>query len=191
MNHYVVIFGAFLGIFGGLAYIRDTLRGVTKPNRMTWLMWGVAPLIGAIASFAAGVTWAVLPVFILGLMPLFVFGASFVNPAAYWKLTSFDYVCGVFSVLALVLWGITREPVVAIIFAILSDVSALVPTLIKAWKHPETESGLAYILGGITSATSFSAIPVYYFAAYAFPGYLVIASLLMVFAIFRHKLFRL
>jgi hypothetical protein len=158
---------------------------------MTWLLWGVAPLIGAFASFASGVTWAALPVFISGFMPLLVFVSSFVNPLSYWKLEPFDYACGIFSLLALVLWAITQEPVVAIVFAILSDFSALVPTLIKAWRHPETESGLAFILGGVTPATSFFVISVYHFSEYAFPAYLVLASLSMVFAIYRHKLFRL
>ena len=27
-------------------YLRDTLRGTTKPNRVTWLLWAVAPLAG-------------------------------------------------------------------------------------------------------------------------------------------------
>lgn len=109
MLQYAVILGAVVNVFGALGYARDTLRGETKPNRVTWLMWSVAPLIGTAAALSEGVTWAVLPVFMAGFGPFLILLASFINPNAYWKLETFDYLCGACSVLALVLWGITQD----------------------------------------------------------------------------------
>ena len=138
MLQYLVIVGAVVQLLGIASYIRGTFRGETKPNRITWLMWSVAPLIATLAGLADGVRWAALPVFMSGFGPFLVFLASFVNKNSYWRLGLFDYICGVFSALALVLWWITREPVVAIVFAIASDAAAALPTVIKAWKYPET-----------------------------------------------------
>ena len=191
MIKYIVIIGAIVQLYGIFFYIKETLRGDTKPNKVTWLMWSVAPLIATAAGLADGVSWAVLPVFMSGFGPLLVFLASFINPNAYWKLERLDYICGFLSVLALILWVITKEPIVAIVFAMASDAAAAVPTLIKCWKHPETESDIAYSTGLFNSLTSFAAIRAWAFSEYAFAMYLVIMNSLLFSAINRIKLSKL
>ncbi|MDA3840460.1 MAG: hypothetical protein PF572_05185 [Patescibacteria group bacterium] len=176
MIQYIVILGAGVQLYGIFFYIRETIRGNTKPNRVTWLMWSLAPLIGSAAAFSDGVRWAVLPVFIAGFAPLLVFMASFVNKKSYWKLVSFDYLCGVSSMLALVLWWITKEPLIAIFFAIASDGFAAIPTLVKSRKHPETESVEAYTTGLFNSLTSFFALRTFGISELAFPIYLVLVN---------------
>lgn len=188
MLQYLVILGAAVNLVGGFIYIRDTLYGDTKPNRVTRLMWAVAPLIATAAGLAKGVGWAILPVFMSGFVPLLIFIASFINKKAYWKLGAFDYACGLLSALALILWAITKEPNVAIILAILSDGIAAIPTLAKSWTNPESESVVAYATGLFSALTSFAAIKMWGFAELAFPIYLVIMCSLLVFAIERRKI---
>lgn len=188
MLQYLVFVGAIVGlIFGILPYIKDTLRGKTKPNRVSWLMWSVAPLIGTAAAVANGVGWAVLPVFMSGFGPILVFISSFFNKNSYWKLEKFDYLCGFFSILALVLWAITKEPVFAIIFAIISDGMAAIPTLIKSWRYPKTETAVAYVLGFFIAPTSFAAVKAWNFSALAFPIYLIVSNGLISFVILRSR----
>jgi len=188
MIKYLVIVGAIVQLYGVFFYIKETLRGNTKPNKVTWLMWSIAPLIATAAGMADGVSWAVLPVFMSGFGPLLVFIASFVNPNAYWKLERFDYICGLFSALALILWAITKEPVVAIVFAIASDAAAAVPTLIKCWKYPETETASAYTTGLFNSLTSFAAIKMWGFSEFAFPVYLVVMNSMLFSSVYRKKI---
>ena len=190
MLQYLVIVGAVVQLIGIWSYVRDTVRGDTKPNRMTWLMWSIAPLIASAAALASGVSWAVLPVFMSGFGPLLVFLASFVNKNSYWQLERFDYVCGLFSLLALVLWWLTKIPDIAIIFAVASDGLAATPTLIKAWRYPETENAGPFTTGLFSSLTSFAAIKVWTFAAYAFPVYLVAINTSIALVIYRKKLIR-
>jgi len=179
MLQYLVFVGTIVLFFGGvLPYIKDTLKGKTKPNKMTWLMWSVAPLIGGMAAFADGVGWAALPVLASGFYPLLVFAASFVNKNSYWKLEKFDYLCGFFSAIALVLWAITKEPVIAIIFAIISDGFAGAPTLIKSWKYPETETVSTYAVSILCIPTGFASIKVWNFSSVAFLSYLTIMNML-------------
>src|SRR5215475_4676262 len=120
MLHYLVLVGAAINAAGSSRYIRDTLRGTTQPNRVTYLMWGIAPLIATAAALSKGVTWAVVPVFMSGFCPLMVFLSSFVNRSGYWKLGTLDYLCGVVSALALILWALTAQPIIAIILAMTS-----------------------------------------------------------------------
>jgi len=172
------------GIF---SYTRETLRGNNKPNKVTWLLWSIAPLIGVAAALSDGVRLAALPTLVTGIAPLVVFAASFVNKNAYWKLEWSDYVCGFFSLLALLIWGITKEPVLAITFAIVSDALAALPTMIKSWKFPETESSEAYTTAAFGNATSFFALKTGSFAEVAFPVYLVAVNVLIVVALYRKK----
>lgn len=190
MLQYLVFVGAAVNIYGSLLYIKDVIRGDTKPNRVSWLMWSIAPLIAATAAFSSGVRWAVLPVFLSGFTPLLTLLASFVNPHAYWKITRFDYCCGIFSFLALVLWGITKEPVVAIAFAIVSDLFATTPTLIKSWRYPDTESGSTYWGGVVSALTGFFALQAWVFSGYAFLVAIVVQNSLILFAIYRRKFIR-
>lgn len=187
MNAAIVLAGVALNLIGSFAYIRDTLRGETKPNKVTWFMWSVAPLIGAAASFSSGVTWAVVPVLAAGLFPLMIFIASFVNKNSYWELTNFDYICGGCSILALVLWAITKNPTIAVIFAILADAAAGYPTLLKAWRYPETETAIAYVLAAISVLTSFVVLESWEFNGYAFPLYLLLVNSALAIGILQPK----
>ncbi|MDO8582261.1 MAG: hypothetical protein Q7S16_05325, partial [bacterium] len=134
-----------------------------------------------------GVGWSILPVFMAGFNPSLVLVASFINPKAYWKLTRFDYLCGFFSVLALVLWGVTKEPAIAIAFAIVSDALAAVPTLIKMWKYPETETVTPFFASLFSACMSFLAIRTWHFTAYAFSVYVVIVSIALIFSFYRKR----
>ena len=187
MLQYLVLFGAAINAAGSLHYIRDTLRGRTKPNRVTYLMWGIAPLIATAAALSKGVTWAVVPVFMSGFCPLMVFLSSFVNRNGYWKLGTLDYLCGVFSALALILWALTAQPIIAIILAIISDGLAALPTLAKSWSYPETETGIAYVLAIVSASTSFAAVQHWTFAECGFPIYLVVLSSALSFSVYRRK----
>ena len=187
MFQYLVLVGVAVQTIGIANYIKEILWGNTKPNKVTWLMWSVAPLIATFAAFSDGVRWSVLPVFMSGFGPLLVFIAYFLNPNAYWKLERFDYLCGICSVLALILWWITKDPNIAIAFAIASDGFASVPTLIKLWKYPKTETVSPFTAGLFSALTSFVAIKMWGFSAYAFPAYLVMINILLIFCFYRRK----
>lgn len=187
MLPYLVIAGAIVQLGGVAAYIKETIAGRAKPNRVSWLFWSIAPLIASAAALSSGVRWAVLPVFMSGFGPFLVLLASFANKKSYWKLEKFDYLCGLFSLLALILWGLTRDPLIAIIFAVLSDVFAAVPSLIKSWRYPETETVNVYATGLFNALTSFAAISAWTAASLIFPIYLVVIDLSFVLAVGRKR----
>jgi len=55
LDVHFVILGAAIGSAGAALYLRDTLRGVTQPNRVTWLLWAAAPLLAFAVEVQAGV----------------------------------------------------------------------------------------------------------------------------------------
>jgi hypothetical protein len=190
MLEYLVIIAAFASLIAALVYVRSMVVGGTKPNRVTWLMWTIAPLIAAAAEVSNGVGWAVLPVFMAGFSPLLILTASFLAKKAYWKLSTFDYVCGALSGLALIMWWLTKDPNVAIVFALASDALAAVPTLTKAWKNPKTESVWPFIVGVFAAASSLAVASLWTFSEYAFPSYLIMVNVLILLALYKRKLIR-
>jgi hypothetical protein len=182
---YILIFGVICQFTGIGFYIKDTLAGSTKPNRVSWLMWAVAPMIATAAALSDGVTWAVLPVFMSGFGPFLVLLFSFFNKRSYWRLSVFDYICGLFSALALLLWGLTGNPQLAIFFAIAADLAAALPTILKSYKAPETESVGSYLSGVVGAGTSFFAVQVWQPTEYAFAVYLISVNIIIVSLIAR------
>jgi hypothetical protein len=185
MLEYLVFVAALGSLIAASVYIRSMFRGQTKPNRITWLMWTIAPLVATAASVSNGVGWAAIPVFISGFSPLLVFTASFFSKKAYWKLSTFDYLCGILSGLAVALWLQTNNPNLAIVFAIISDSLAAVPTITKAWHNPETESAWPFIIGTFSPLTSFLAAMTWTFSELAFPTYLIAINAFILFFIAR------
>ncbi len=192
MFEYLVIIAAVASLLAAFVYIRSMFVGGTKPNRVSWLMWAIAPLIATAAALSNGVGWAVLPVFMAGFSPFLIFTASFFAKKAYWRLSSFDYVCGALSAIALIMWWLTKDPNVAIILAISSDALASIPTLTKSWTNPETESVWPFIIGVFAAASSLAVATLWTFSEYAFPAYLIIINIMVLLAFYnKHLIARL
>jgi len=94
----------------------------------------------------------------------------------------------VLSVIALLLWIVSQDPNVAIIFAMASDGLASVPTLTKAWNHPETEVAWPFLVGVFNASTSFWVLTAWAFSSYAFPAYLIAINVLLFFSVYKKKL---
>ena len=167
-----IILAVLIHVIGTIGYMIDTLKGITKPNKVTWFLWALFPMIAFAAMLDKGAELpALIMVFMAGFMPLMVFCSSFINKKAFWKITRFDYICGFLSVFGLCLWLITREGNIAIIFSIIADGLALLPTLVKSYKFPETESWLLFSNVAISSAIVLLIIKDWTFASVAFPIY--------------------
>ncbi|MEM1280779.1 MAG: hypothetical protein AAGG53_12355 [Cyanobacteria bacterium P01_H01_bin.152] len=186
--HWLVILSSLISIAGASTYIRETLQGKTQPNRVTWSMWTLGPLLSATIAVATGADmWATVRVFLAGLLPLFVVLASFANPRSYWQLRKFDAICGGFSLLALVLWLMIEAPRTAILCAIAGEWCAFLPTLIKAWRYPETETGTFYLATFMSLVMVLPAIPQWSIENAAFQLHLLIVSGLLLFAVYRKR----
>ncbi len=179
INQNFVILGVVIQLLGGLSYLLDTIKGKAKPNRASFLLWSIAPLIAFAAEIKQGVGIQSLMAFSVGFVPLLILITSFLNKKAAWKLSNFDYACGFLSIIGLILWYLTKVGNVAIFFSILSDGLASLPTVIKSYKFPETENGGAYLATTISAILTTLTITNWNFAHYAFPFYMIAANLMI------------
>ncbi|MEN9557969.1 MAG: hypothetical protein RL141_338 [Candidatus Parcubacteria bacterium] len=189
--HWLVLLSAAISLSGAVAYIRDIFRGTSRPNLITWGLWSFAPLIATGAALSAQAdVWATARIFISGFGPLLIFIAGLFISQSYWKLTRFDYACGVLSLIALGAWLIADSPILAILLAAIADLFAALPTIIKAWKHPETETFYTYFVGLFTASIILPAIPVWNIENAAFQIYLLIANMALCFSVLRGRVLK-
>jgi hypothetical protein len=169
INENWIYLGTAIGAAGAAVYLRDTLRGTTQPNRVTWLLWAIAPLLAAAVAINGGAGLRALPTFMVGFMPLLIFIASFHNSASVWKVRRMDYACGLVSVVGTVVWLVTRNGILAVSAAIAADFLAGVPTLMKSWTHPQTETVHSYIGALISMIVLLLTVDHWTFDIVAFP----------------------
>jgi hypothetical protein len=184
----IIFVGVLINLFCSFWYIKNVLKGGTKPNLISWFVWALAPFVGYFLQIKAGAGISTLPVFMAGFGPFLVIIFSLFKKNAFWKIQSFDLLCGFFSVIALLIYIITNNLGISIIFAILSDLLAYIPTFIKSWKYPETETSSIYIGGIASNILSLLVIRNWIFAIYSFSIYLILANLIEVYFIYRKKI---
>ncbi len=170
------IVGAVIGSLGGLYYLYETLVGRVQPNRVTWLLWGIFPLVIFVAQRAQGVEGVSWASFVAGLTPLLVFAASFFNERAFWKTEPRDYYLMAAAIVGIILWALTDNPNLALLFALLADVLAGIPTLIKSYRHPESESWVAYAISAIGFGISLLSVQTFDFQNAAFVAYIFVMN---------------
>lgn len=184
----IVWIGVLINLIGVFVYVRSILLERTKPNLVSWTIWMLAPFIGVFLQLEAGAGLSVLPVFMAGFGPLVVIIVSILKKNAYWKITPFDIVCGIFSVAALLLYVVTHQLAVSILFAIVSDGLAAIPTIIKSWKFPESESASAYLGGIASNVLGLLTIKQWTFSIYSFGAYIIILNVCIVAIIYRKSI---
>jgi hypothetical protein len=179
INENFIYLGILLNSIGSISYIIDTVKGKVKPNRVTFFLWALAPLIIFFSEVKQGVGIQALLAFVVGFWPLLTLLASFTNKKAEWRITKFDIICGILSLMGFILWLVTKVGNIAIIFSIMADGLAALPTVKKSYQYPETENVWIYFTGAIYAGITILTIKTWNFPHYAFPVYLFATNTLL------------
>jgi uncharacterized membrane protein HdeD (DUF308 family) len=63
MTYIAPVLGVLAGVVGiadTIPYVRDTVRGTTRPHRGTWLIWGVLAILVCLSQRADGASWSLI-----------------------------------------------------------------------------------------------------------------------------------
>ena len=174
-----------LGLPAGFFYARDMLRGgTTKPNAITFVLWTLCQAIALTAQLRSGASWSIVVVITAtvntgGIACLALAGYG------YRRYGWLDAWCGVSSLVAIVLWQETGDPMLAIAFAIIADVFASAPTVKKVISEPETEHVGGWTLIVLSTAFAIISTTKWDLPNLVFPTYLLLMNfLILVFAYF-------
>ena len=186
----IIFIGVLINLICTVWYIRGIFYSGTKPNLVSWFIWTLAPFIGVFLQLKAEAGLSVLGTLMAGFGPFLVLLFSLFKKNSFWKIKTFDVICGLIALFSLILYILTHNLGISILFAILSDFLAYIPTILKTYKFPETENSSIFAGGIINNILALLITKNWIFAIYAFPVYLVLANLIEVYFIYRKKIFK-
>ncbi len=84
-------------------------------------------------------------------------------------ITTTDRVALAFAFLCIIPWIVLKNPFWSVFFAILIDVWAILPTLRKTWKAPNSESLLSWSVAELRMICAFFALSTYSLTTWLYP----------------------
>lgn len=178
LPEYFAFLSTIIASLGAIQYLWLTATGKVQPNRVTYFFWGLFPLIAFFAQSnqeVSSVMWITLS---MGVLPFAILIASFVNPSAYWKIRLTDYVLATVAVSSMIAWYITENAILAIAFALIADMFASLPTIIKSYTHPNSEDWRPYAVNAVGFFVGLLAVQDWVFAEYSFVLYFFLMTTL-------------
>lgn len=156
-------------------YMYTVYCGKTRPHLYTWLIWGLVTGVACFAQFSAGGgrgAWITLAV------TFFCFGrviAAFTHGVK--DITRGDKFCLAAAIIAIVLWRLTDNALLAVIIVTLIDLSGFYPTVRNAWMRPQDENLFSYFLFCVTYMLSLISLDQYNTTTLFYPVLIVTANL--------------
>ncbi len=174
MLQFFGIVSGLLAIIGSIPYIRDILKGTTKPERASWLIWAVLGFIAFFSQLSSGAsdslwmtgmqTLEVCVIFILAVK----FGVG--------GLVRRDIVALACAGAGLFLWYFTNNAAAALFIVIAIDAVGAALTVYKAYKDPASETFSTWLLAGMSGVFASLAVGRLDFILLAYPFYIFIIN---------------
>jgi hypothetical protein len=167
------VLAGIISVLDAVPYIRDVMRGTTRPHRGTWLIWSSLAIVALASQLADGAEWSVVMVAAQALATGVIFLVSIRRGEG--GLSPVDITLITIAALGVVGWLVFSEPVVATACVVAADTLGVAMMLPKTWREPASETLSTYALAstaGLLSTFAVGAIevslllyPVYFFVA--------------------------
>ena len=145
-----------VGIADTIPYVRDTVRGSTRPHRGTWLIWSVLAIVVCLSQRADGASWSLIMAAAQAVLTGAVFllsirrGEGGLSPADVLMITLAGG--GVIG------WVVAGDPVIATACVVAADFIGAAMMVPKVYRDPGSETlatfALASLSGALTAARS-------------------------------------
>jgi hypothetical protein len=181
-----------LGVLGGVAgiadtvpYVRDTVRGSTRPHRGSWLIWSVLAVIAALSQRADGASWSVLMTATQAILT----GLVFLLAIRYGEggMTRGEVSLIALATGGVIGWILAREPVLAVACVIAADVAAFAMMTPKVVRDPHSETLSTYALASLGGALAAGAVGMLDPSLLLYPAYYCLANAAMSVLIVRRR----
>ena len=156
---YRQLMGVLAGVISAIAfvpYIISTVRGITRPNRATWMIWTVVGVLLASSYHYSGAThtiWVAVS-YILGPLVTFLFSMKY-GEGGWGK---WDRWCIVGTALSLIFWWVSKSATIGLLASLTIEFFGSIPTIRKSYLEPEKEDKLAWVLSSLGNALNLLAI---------------------------------
>jgi pimeloyl-ACP methyl ester carboxylesterase len=169
-------------------YIRSILRGQTRPNRASWIIWAFAEIIttATYAASGAGDTLWIAAGYSLGTVTVASLSLRYGEGGA----SPIDVMCLMGASIALIPWLVLDQAELALYMIIFVDVLAVFPTLKKAITDPDSEDKTYWSLSFLAAVINLFAINRWAPEIAAFPIYCFLGAGAIVLALYSRNIMR-
>jgi hypothetical protein len=147
------VLAVLVGIADTIPYVRDTLRGVTRPHRGTWLIWSVLAIVVCLSQRADGASWSLLMVAAQALLTSLIFVLAIRRGEG--GISASDQLMIAIAAGGVIGWMIAEEPIIATACVVGADVIAAALMIPKTYRDPDSETLATFAfasLGGLLAA---------------------------------------
>jgi uncharacterized membrane protein YeaQ/YmgE (transglycosylase-associated protein family) len=173
-------------IVGYVPYLKDTISGKTKPHVFSWVIGCLITVVafglqvaekagpGMFVTLSAGIIGGVITIF------------AFRNKEK--DITSSDWVCLCLASISFVLWVFADQPVLSMLFIIITEVLSFIPTIRKSWYKPYSETLSSYVTNFFRFIVALLALEKFTFVAIGYPAtWLLLNGGFSLYLLYRRK----
>ncbi len=187
MKTFLLVLSVLITITSVIPYIRDILKGTTRPNIASWITWTLLTLVATIAEFAAGeyVTAIFTSAAVIETLLVVILGLKY----GYAKYSRFDAICQIGALSGFIFWFLFNSPAAAVIAVVTIDLIGALPTVRHSWLKPDEETWLTFAMAGIGGLLAIFALTTYNWTSLTYAVYIVLINAVITFVIiYRTKI---
>ena len=184
----ISILAIILVIVGYAPYIKDTIKGTTRPHVFSYFLWIFTTIIIFALQLQEGGGIGSWITFSIVFVMCIVFILSFKNGKR--DIRKIDYVFLGLGIIATLLWIIAKQPILSIILLSTVDILGFAPTVRKSWYDPWSETLFLYIITALRHGLAIIALVEINFVTALFPiSWTLANALFSLMLIVRRKTF--
>lgn len=170
-----------IGIIAYAPYVRDILARRTRPERASWLIWSLEYSVLFAAQIAQGATHSLWLIGLQLLGVLVICGLSVVYGAG--RFSRRDIALLMCAGVSLCAWYFTNNAALATVLLISVEIIAVLPTVIKTYRDPASETLSTWALIGVAGLLTLPVVAGGSPMLYMYPASLVLINFGVVAAI--------
>jgi hypothetical protein len=179
------VLAALVGIADTIPYVRDIVRGKTRPHRGTWLIWGVLAIVVFWSQRADGASWSLIMAGSQAVLTSLVFLLAIRRGEGGFSAS--DAALIALAGVGVIGWVIVDEPVVAVAGVIVADLVAAFMMAPKTYRDPGSETLAMFALASLGGALGAGAVGTVDPSLLAYPIYYCLVNAAIALLIYSRR----
>jgi hypothetical protein len=152
-----------------IPYVRDTLRGATRPHRGTWLIWGTLAIVVCWSQEADGASWSLVMAGTQAVLTTVIFVLAIRRGEG--GVTRTDLLMITVAGGGVAGWILADEPLVATACVVAADLIGAGMMVPKTYRDPDSETLVTFAFASVAGALAAGAVGALNFALLLYPAY--------------------
>lgn len=185
MKEFFSILAGLIALGGYIPYAVDIVKGRAQPARSARFMFAFLLIVTILQQTSLGSGWLIA--FTAGELTGSIAILALAIKYGVGGLSKLDVACYVLLLADIALWLTTGNALLALHFSVLADAIAFLPTIVKTWHEPQSETPIFFMSGIFAPVLNTLAVEKFTYGVLLFPLYLAFANLVETLLILRRK----